>query len=75
MFCDESVIAFITELASAVSIPKPISFASLRVGAIDFQKMASQEEMTILENVLRRLREYVQLRRVLIKPIFNDFDR
>ena len=63
------------ELVSAVSIPKPISLPSLRVGAVDFQNLAAGEELKCLENVLHRLREYVQLRRVLIKPIFNDFDK
>ena len=52
----------------------PVPLPTLRTGAIDFSQQASAEDQKCLEDVLYRLSEKIRLRRILAKPVFQDFD-
>ena len=62
-------------LASAVSIPKPVPLPHLLEGEVDFSKIAPKEDIKCLQDVLHRFRARIEQRRILMKPIFQDFDR
>ena len=65
---------FSAVLKSAVSVPEPVPLPSLRTGALDFNNTASLDDQKCLENLLYRFSERVRLRRILMKPVFQDFD-
>ena len=61
-------------LKNAVSVPEPAPLPSLRAGALDFHTTASMEDHKCLDSVLYRLSERIKLRRIQMKPAFQDFD-
>ena len=76
--CSKSIFYFFylfTELASAVSVPIPLPPPPFRPGAVDFANEALDEEQKCLEAVLYRLKGKIQQRRIMAKPVFQDFDR
>ncbi len=58
-----------------VSMPVPLPLPQLPVGAVDFAREASDEELKCLQDVLYRLSEKVMQRRIEVEPVFVDFDR
>ena len=58
-----------------MSVPIPLPLPELPEGAVDFAGEASDDDLMCLQDVLYRLAEKVRQRRILIEPVFQDFDR
>jgi hypothetical protein len=61
-------------LKDAVSVPEPAPLPTLPAGALDFNTIATVKQQKQLDSVLYRLSERIKLRRIQMKPAFQDFD-
>lgn len=62
------------EKAPEMRVPPSEIFRTPKPGTMDWQ-FASPEHKQLVEETMSRLRERVDQRRVLLKPVFQDFDR
>ena len=70
------MITFTFIFSFTVFLPVPQKVYTLPpTGSVDFITEATDEQKTLLQSTLDRLREQINQKRLLVKPCFKDFDR
>ena len=70
------MITFTFIFSITVFLPVPQKVYTLPpTGSVDFITEATDEQKTLLQSTLDRLREKINQKRLLVKPCFKDFDR
>ena len=62
------------EKAPTYQVPRSEMFCVPKPGTVDWTN-ASEDHKSIVDSTLERLRQRMNQRRVLAKPVFQDFDK